>query len=172
MAHPHETVEVEPCFAIVVASDTRFGRVLRGEAPSDESGERAKELLVKAGFKTLGPLVAPNNLNVLVGLIEHLTGRESVNVVVVIGGTGVSGRDVSVEAVEEVSEKTLPGFGELFRRLTFERDRHLALYTRAAAGVYNNSLVFAIPGSPKAVELAINDIIVPSVKHLLGELLR
>jgi molybdenum cofactor biosynthesis protein B len=79
---------------------------------------------------------------------------------------------VSVEAVDEISDKSLPGFGEVFRRLTYERNAELALYTRAAAGVYGYSLVFAIQGSPEAVRLAVKEIILPSVKHLLGELAR
>ena len=170
MAHP--TPEVEPVFAIATVSDSRFEKMMKGESFADRSGSEAKRIIEEKGFKVLGPVLLPNNLQMIEGFIEHVTGRGYANIVLLIGGTGVSQRDVSVEAVEEVSDKLLPGFGEAFRAVTREESIEKSVFTRAAAGTYGDSLIFAVPGNPEAVSLALERIILPSVKHLLGELVR
>ena len=167
MSHP--TVNVEPVFAVITTSDSRFKKAIEGGSYSDESGSTAKRLLEGKGFKVLGPILAPNDVKVLEGLMGYLTSEGLANVVLVIGGTGVSRRDVSVEAVEEVSDRILPGFGEAFRALTRELSLERSLFTRAIAGVHGGSLLFAIPGSPDAVRLAVEELIISSVRHLLGE---
>ncbi len=156
-------------FAIITASDSRFKKMIEGGSYSDESGSTARELLEREGFKVLGPILTPNNTGVLEGLIDYLISGGLANVILILGGTGVSQRDVSVEAVEGISDRILPGFGEAFRALTRERSLERSLFTRATAGVYYGSLLFAVPGSPDAVRLAVEKLIISSVRHLLGE---
>jgi len=88
-------------------------------------------------------------------------------VVLVSGGTGISGRDQSVEAIAPLLDKELPGFGELFRRLSYDAIGTSAIASRATAGICGRALVFALPGSPDAVRLALERIILPECQHLL-----
>ena len=90
-------------------------------------------------------------------------------VVVVNGGTGVSRRDTTYDTLASMLEKTLPGFGELFRMLSFEQVGAAAMLSRATAGTYRGSVVVSIPGSPKAVELAWERLIEPELAHLAWE---
>ncbi len=92
--------------------------------------------------------------------------------IVVDGGTGFSPKDVTPEAVEPLSDEELPGFGELFRLLSYEEIGAAAMLSRAIAGIAHGKPVFVLPGSPKAVELAMTKLILPEVAHLLGQLRR
>ncbi len=169
---PHPTPEVEPVFAVIVTSDSRFEAILRGGAPEDESGARAARALKEEGFEVLGPIVLPNDELTIMGVSTYIVERGLANSVLLIGGTGASPRDVSADAVEEMCDRLLPGFGEAFRALTREEDVAKSVLTRAVAGTIGDAVVFAVPGSPSAVELAVRRIIAPVIRHLLGELRR
>jgi molybdopterin adenylyltransferase len=93
-----------------------------------------------------------------------------VDAILVNGGTGISSRDTTYEAVTRLLEKRLDGFGELFRMLSFAEIGSRALASRAVAGVHGKTLVFSMPGSTKAVRLAMEKLIVPELGHLVGEL--
>lgn len=102
------------------------------------------------------------------GGIDNLTGRGDVDVVVTTGGTGVTPDDVTVEAAEPLFEKALPGFGELFRRLSYEEIGEKIVATRATAGVADGVPVFCLPGSEHAAELGSEEVVVPEIGHLVG----
>jgi len=93
-------------------------------------------------------------------------------VILTNGGTGISGRDTTYEVVAARLEKTLPGFGELFRMLSFQEIGSGAMLSRAIGGVYRNTLVFAMPGSLNAVKLALDRLILPELRHLVWEIRR
>ena len=92
-----------------------------------------------------------------------------VRAVVLTGGTGLSARDVTVETVRPLLSKTIDGFGELFRALSFQQIGPAAMASRAVAGVWDGVVVFALPGSPAAVSLALERLIVPELGHLVRE---
>ena len=151
--------------AIITASDT-----LRAE-----SGLIAAGLLKTNGYNVKS-VVTVKNLDLELTLKQILT-DPSINVILCIGGTGISPHDVTVEVVNQIIQKALPGFGELFRSLTYEKTKSLipqvgllSLDTRATAGVYKNVLIFAIPGAPHATTLAIEEIIIPGLPTLLRQL--
>ena len=91
-------------------------------------------------------------------------------VIICNGGTGIAPRDTTYEALQQVLEKTLPGFGELFRYLSYQEIGSRAIASRATAGVYSNKLVFSLPGSSKAVQLALESLILPELIHLVKQL--
>ena len=103
-------------------------------------------------------------------LLTDILAREDVDAVFTNGGTGVSRRDRTIEVVERHLDQPLAGFGELFRFLSFEQIGSGAMLSRAVAGIGRGKIVFAMPGSTKAVELAMSRLILPELKHLLHEL--
>jgi len=170
MVHP--TPDVEPVFAVLVTSDSRFTALMEGSPYDDESGSTAAGILRAAGLRVLGPLILPNDELVIMGTASYLVGRGLANAVLIVGGTGASPRDVSADAVEELCDRILPGFGEAFRALTMDEDVVKSILTRAIAGTCDGAVAFAVPGNPDAVKLAVERLIVPSIRHLLGELNR
>lgn len=160
-----ETMQLRGTVGIIVASDSGH----------TESGELAASLLKKAGYKTT-EIQHVKNLEVKDAL-QAMLDKKEIDAIVCIGGTGISHHDVTIEAINELSEKQLPGYGELFRAMTEERWKNhkkelglLAIDTRANAGVAKNKIIFAVPGSPDGTELAISDLIIPGLPTLLGQL--
>jgi molybdenum cofactor biosynthesis protein B len=160
-----ETLQLRGKVGIIVASDS--GRA--------ESGELAASLLKKAGFKTTEVRVV-KNLDIKEAL-QSMLDTKDIDAVVCIGGTGISPHDTTVEAVNDVSEKSLPGYGELLRAMTDDRWKKykkdiglLSIDTRANAGVAKNKVIFAVPGSPDGTQLALSEIIIPGLPTLLGQL--
>ena len=97
-------------------------------------------------------------------------GRDDCDAIVVYGGTGVARRDWTYEAVSRLLERKLDGFGELFRMLSWEQVGSAAMLSRAVAGIARGKPLFSLPGSPRAVELALERLILPQLEHLLAEL--
>ncbi len=151
-------------FCLLVTSDA----ILRGER-KDLVTSLVKELVNNVG-RLKQSAVVPNNIGVIKEKVKQFS-REC-DVVLVTGGTGVGDRDVSVEAVKELCMKELPGFGELFRHLTYMKHGTAAMVTRAYACRVNYAVVFITPGSPDAVRLGLEKLILPEVKHLVYELRR
>lgn len=154
--------EVARC-AVLTLSDTRT------EA-TDKSGRRIRELLTEAGHIVAHYEILPDDSEVLGALLPALLGRADVDAVLMNGGTGISRRDQTVGVVERVLDQPLPGFGELFRMLSWDQIGSGAMLSRAVGGIAGGKLVFAMPGSTGAVELAMTKLILPEMKHLLREL--
>jgi molybdenum cofactor biosynthesis protein B len=95
-----------------------------------------------------------------------------VQLVLFNGGTGISPRDTTYDVVSRYLEKTLPGFGELFRMLSYQEVGAAAMFSRATAGVYRGTLIFSMPGSPNAVQVALEKLIIPEINHLAWEVAR
>ncbi|HTF57935.1 MAG TPA: molybdenum cofactor biosynthesis protein B [Planctomycetota bacterium] len=148
---------------VLTVSDTR-------KAETDESGRKAADILTAAGHVVADRRIVPNDRAAIVDAVRAAL-TAGVDLVVAIGGTGVSRRDVTVEAVRGLMEKELPGFGEMFRMLTAEEIGTAAIMTRATLGATSDGrLVVSTPGSTAGVRLALEDILVPQLKHLLWEL--
>ncbi len=114
--------------------------------------------------------VLPNSIDMIRSCIQEYI--ERCDIIVVTGGTGLSSRDVSIEAVKSLATKELPGFGEFFRLKSYELIGPRALLSRASAFIVDKSLVFVVPGNPQAVELALKDIICRIAPHAVYELHR
>ena len=152
--------------AVVIVSDSRTEK-------TDESGALARRLLEEAGHSITHTALFPNDEAQVRHEVAGLIARDDVDVIVLSGGTGLGARDRTVEAVRPLLEKELPGFGELFRWVSYkEQIGTAAILTRSLAGTANKTLVVSLPGSKKAVDLALTQILLPELKHLLHEVKR
>ena len=149
-------------YALVTASDSR-------DEASDVSGRTMAARVEAAGQRVVERLLVPDRTAPLRSAVTALLARPGVDVVVVSGGTGVAPRDVTVEALAPLFERELPGFGELFRALSFRQVGAAAMLSRATAGIVSGRAVFLLPGSPKAVELALDELILPEAAHLVAQ---
>ena len=137
----------------------------------DESGGLLADLAQKAGHKVERRALVKDESDAIRGALrDGLTG--GADVLVFTGGTGVARRDVTIEAIAPRFVKQLPGFGEIFRTLSYQTLGSAAMATRADAGVIGGKLVFLLPGSPDACRLAMEKLILPEVGHLVGLLRR
>ena len=148
---------------ILTVSDTRT-------AETDTSGALIRELLEGAGFEVVAYRLVPDEPADIGNAIDELCGE--CEAVLTSGGTGVSRRDTTIEVVGARLEKTLPGFGEIFRMLSYEEIGAGAMLSRATAGLYRDTLIFSMPGSRNAVGLAVEKLIVPELHHLVWEIVR
>lgn len=145
----------------VTISDTRT-------PANDESGRRLRELLASAGF-TLGEhRIVHDEPAALRALLEAVAEQDLADAVISTGGTGIAPRDQTVEALEPLLDKRLDGFGEAFRRLSFEQVGARAILSRAIAGTARGRFVAALPGSPRAVELAVEALLIPVLEHAVA----
>lgn len=156
-AHDLDTVGV----AVLTVSSSRH-------LDADHSGDAIAEAVTDAGHELVTRELVRDDLDAVQGTIHQLVNRKDVNAVISSGGTGVSPDDVTIEAIEPLLSKDLPGFGELFRRKSAEEIGPKVIATRAAAGVADGVLVFALPGSVDAVELGVEEVILPELGHLAG----
>jgi len=150
------------CFIITV-SDTRTDE-------TDTSGMLIADELTKAGHSIISKIILPDEPDKIKNAVIKEAGRENVDAIILNGGTGISLRDSTFEAVEGLLDKTLTGFGEIFRYLSFNDIGSPAIMSRATAGIKNGKLIVSIPGSQGAVSLALEKIIIPELSHILWEL--
>ena len=152
--------------AVVTVSDSRT-------VETDESGALIKQLLTVAGYEVADYALLPNMEARVRGHVRTLVARADVDVVLLTGGTGLGSRDRTVEAVRELFDKELPGFGELFRMLSFNQQiGAAAILSRAVAGASGGTLIVSMPGSRAAVDLAMTHILLPEMRHAVRELRR
>ena len=151
--------------AVVTASDTRT-------AEDDTGGDIIMEKVASAGHVVVHREIVRDDPALIGELLDRIVETTDAQVVLVTGGTGISPRDTTYDAIAARLEKTLPGFGELFRMLSFDEVGAAAMLSRAVAGAYRGRAVFSVPGSPNAVRLAMDRLIVPEMAHLVWELHR
>ncbi len=162
--HPRDQSATAGC-AIVIVSDSR-------NTNNDRSGKRIQEILEHAGHQIVDFQIIRNDHNLIQNKIMNLLHDQRVQVVITSGGTGAGKRDVTVSTLKNLFEKEFTGFGEAFRRLSWAEIGALAAFSRATAGLIAGRLIFCLPGSPAAVTLALNEIVLPSLGHLLWEATR
>mgnify|MGYP001214715596 CR=1 FL=1 len=149
---------------VATVSDTRT-------VETDKSGKLITELLLKEEHKCVDHVIVPDEMLKIEQVIKQGLKDERVEAILLTGGTGISIRDVTIEAVAKNMEKEIPGFGELFRMLSYTEDiGSAALMSRAIAGVNGRKVVFAMPGSSGAVKLAMKKLILPELAHIIHEL--
>lgn len=160
MPHSHHSKDARSvCFAVLTVSDTR-------SAQDDVGGLRIREMVEAAGHRVGEHRIVPDE-RAQIRWALHTTRRE-IEAIVLTGGTGIAPRDVTFEVVRNLLDKEISGFGELFRMLSYEQIGAAAMLSRAVAGVARGRLVFALPGSVKGVELAMERLILPQVGHMVG----
>jgi molybdenum cofactor biosynthesis protein B len=150
---------------VITASATRG-------AAEDPGGDLVAHMLAAAGLEVVARAWVHDERAALEAALRSAMHAAGADVVVVTGGTGVSPRDVTPEAARAVGDRELPGFGELFRMLSYLEIGPAAQLSRAACILSGRSVIYALPGSPAACALALDRLIVPEVRHLLGQLRR
>lgn len=148
--------------AIITVSDTRTEK-------DDFSGMAIAEIMVGAGHEVVRKIMTKDDAGEIQKALRELIEDESVQAVILNGGTGIARRDVTMEAIQHFQEKTMPGFGELFRMLSYQEIGSAAMISRAAAFVSERKVVFCLPGSEKAVRLACSKLVAPELGHLVWE---
>lgn len=150
--------------AIVTISDSRTPE-------TDTNGQYLRGEIERLGHRVVAYHVVKDDAGQIAALLEEL-GRGEAQVLLLNGGTGISPRDTTYDVLSRTLEKTLPGFGELFRMLSWEQVGAAAMLSRATAGIYRGKVVISTPGSPAAVRLAWEQLIVPELQHLAWEVTR
>lgn len=145
--------------AVITASDTRT-------VENDESGRVLRDGLTAAGHEVVSYAVVRDEPDEVRSEVRRLLESGIARVVITTGGTGITARDSTYEALDGLLEKRLDGFGELFRALSYEQIGAAAMMSRAVAGTYRGGLIVALPGSADAVRLALQKILVPELAHL------
>jgi molybdenum cofactor biosynthesis protein B len=157
-AHAPKSVR---CFVVTV-SDTRT-------EGTDTSGRAIADLLTAAGHRVAGRMIVKDDPSLVRRTIEGQLANADVDVIITTGGTGITSRDSTFEAVDGLLEKRLDGFGELFRMLSFEEIGPAAMMSRASAGLAAGHIVVSLPGSEAAVRLAMARLLLPELGHLVQQ---
>jgi molybdenum cofactor biosynthesis protein B len=152
------------CFVLTV-SDTRTPQ-------TDTGGSVIRELLTAGGHTIVGSMIVRDEPADVARVVREACADPLVQAVILTGGTGITTRDSTFEAIEALLDKRLPGFGELFRMLSYEQVGAAAMLSRAQMGVHNRRVVVSLPGSPNACRLALEKLLVPELGHLVREVSR
>jgi len=154
------------CALLTISTSKYAMRAQGAEEIGDLSGERAKELLEREGHTIVSYAVVPDDeLRIYTGVLEAL--QSGADFIITSGGTGLTKHDVTIEVVAKLLEKEIPGFGELFRSRSYEEIGTATVLSRAIAGVIAGKVIFCLPGSPDAVRLAVEEIILPEIAHMV-----
>jgi molybdenum cofactor biosynthesis protein B len=151
--------------AIVTVSDTRTPE-------TDQNRQYIEKRMSELGHNVAAYRLIKDEPDQVAAVIQELAMMPEVQLILFNGGTGISPRDTTYDVVSKYLEKTLPGFGELFRLLSFQEVGAAAMFSRATAGVYHGKLIFSMPGSPNAVQVALEKLIIPEINHLAWEIAR
>jgi molybdenum cofactor biosynthesis protein B len=152
------------CFVLTV-SDTKTPE-------TDTSGTVIRELLAGGGHTVVGSAIVRDEPADVTRVVREACADARVKVVILTGGTGITSRDSTFEAVSALLDKTLPGFGELFRVLSFQDVGAAAMLSRAQMGIHVRRIVVSLPGSPNACRLALEKLLLPELGHLVREVSR
>ena len=154
-------------FAVITCSTSRYKEYVETGKMDDPTGDLIVRILRDSGHKvTMRKIVTDDKEEIQKTVMRALRSRK-VDVIITSGGTGVSPRDVTIEAIQPLFEKEIPGFGEIFRALSYREIGSAAILTRSVAGVSKGKAIFCLPGSPHSVSLALKEIKLPEVGHII-----
>ncbi|MCX5739997.1 MAG: MogA/MoaB family molybdenum cofactor biosynthesis protein [Proteobacteria bacterium] len=150
------------CAVVITVSDTRT-------LADDSGGALLVELIESAGHRVVDRSIVPDEVDAIRAAVDVAVMRDDVHAVLLTGGTGIAARDVTPEALEPILDRVIPGFGELFRALSYQEIGSAALLSRALAGTVRGRVVVALPGSRAAIRLAVEKLLLPELPHLASE---
>ncbi len=156
-------------FYLLIVSDRLHGLEGKARDKEDESGNSATKLIEEAGHKPLGREYVSNNRHHISEAVIRLVVQKKAQVLLAIGGTGLSPRDVTVDTVRSLGVKEIEGFGEFFRQKSEKQIGTAAFLSRATAGLLNETIIVCLPGSPDAVNVGLVEVLLPEVGHLVGQ---
>jgi len=159
--HPDDQNSLFNC-AVITVSDTRT-------VETDKSGQLIQKLLKQVGHEISNYVIVKDEPKHIHSLLSKLDIDSNIQIIIFSGGTGIAPRDTTYDVVNSWLDKPIPGFGEIFRYLSYQEIGSRAISSRAIAGVKNQKLIFSLPGSSNAVKLAVSQLILPEVNHLLKQ---
>jgi molybdenum cofactor biosynthesis protein B len=148
--------------AVITISDTR-------DAASDAGGGYLVETLTAAGHGVARREIVPDRERDIVTAVRSAAADPAVDLVLTTGGTGIAPRDVTFDSLRKIFDSEIPGFGELFRWLSYQEIKSATILSRAVGGLVHGKVVLAMPGSPKALRLAMEQIVLPQAGHLVAQ---
>ncbi len=151
--------------AVITVSDTRTRE-------NDSGGDLIADRIMSAGHEVVFRAIVKDEPAQISDLLDQITGETEARLVLFTGGTGIAPRDTTYDVIARKLEKTMPGFGELFRMLSYSEVGAAAMLSRATAGVYRGRVIMSMPGSPNAVQVAMDKLIMPEIQHLAWEVAR
>ncbi len=154
---------------ILTCSTSRAEQKRKGLPTEDPSGDMIERLTREAGHRVIGRALIPDRIGLLRTTVRRAL-RSEAEAIIITGGTGIAPSDVAVEVITPMLEKELPGFGELFRKISYDTIGSAAMMSRAMAGVVRGKAIFCLPGSPDAVATAVSKLILPELGHVLSML--
>jgi molybdenum cofactor biosynthesis protein B len=154
-------------FAIYICSTSRYHQMEKDETVSDLGGNVIQNLIQSSGHAVLYKKILLDDKEMIANAFKSCLSATDLDVIIFSGGTGVAPADVTIEAVSPLLEKTLLGFGEFFRRISFDEVGSAAVLYRAIAGVTSGKVFFCIPGSPDAAKTAVEKLILPEASHIV-----
>jgi len=154
-------------FGIFICSTSRYQKLKKDGKVEDVSGDLIESILKNAGQTVLFRKIISDDSALIKKSMNHVIDCTGVDAVIFCGGTGIAHSDVTIETVSPFLEKVLPGFGEVFRRLSYDTAGSAAILSRAIAGVAKGKAFFCIPGSPDAVRLCLEKLILPEAGHIV-----
>lgn len=153
---------------ILTCSTSKYKQLKRNERPDDESGDVIEKLSTQAGHTIVGRTLIADSISMIRHTVRSALRNGRVDVIVITGGTGLSRTDVTFEAVSPLLEKHFPGFGEIFRRVSYDEIGSAAMMSRAFGGTIGSKAIFCLPGSPNGVKTAMVSLIAPELGHIIG----
>ncbi|NHI94412.1 MAG: MogA/MoaB family molybdenum cofactor biosynthesis protein [Candidatus Lokiarchaeota archaeon] len=154
-------------FSIILISDTRYNEFKEGKASSDKSLGLIQKILEENNHKIIKYIIIPDEISKISAAVNELLANDSIDMIITTGGTGISPRDVTVEAIMPLLDKKIEGFGEIFRYLSYIEIGSAAMLSRAFAGVIKQKIIYCLPGSPNACKLALEKLILKESGHAL-----
>jgi len=154
-------------FALIMCSSSRYEKLMKGERFEDPSGDLIVQTLRKNGHRVVSRRVLPDEKEMIQRTVMKAVKSRKVDAIITCGGTGISPRDVTIEAVRPLLEKEVEGFGEIFRLIGYQQIGSAVILTRAVAGVSKNKVIFCVPGSPQSVAVSLEKLIIPEAGHIL-----
>jgi len=154
-------------FGIFTVSTSRYRRMKTGEKVEDPSGDLIETELRTAGHAVVFRRLISDDKTMIEEAVKYALTLQGLDVAIFCGGTGIAPSDITIETILPFLEKVLTGFGEIFRRLSFEKIGSAAVLSRAIAGVAKGKAFFCVPGSPDAVRLCVEKLILPEAPHIV-----
>ncbi len=152
---------------VLTCSTSKAQEGKKGLPVEDPSGDIIERLMREAGHSITGRALIPDKIELVRATVRKAL-KSDAEAIVITGGTGIAPSDVTIEGITPMLEKELPGFGELFRKISYDTIGSAAMMTRATAGVVRGKAIFCLPGSPDGVRTAVSKLIVPELGHVLS----
>jgi len=154
-------------FSIITCSSSKYEAKIKGKKVDDPSGDLIEKILKNNGHVVHNRSLISDDKTGIRNSIKDALSDDNINSIITTGGTGISPSDITIESVRIFLSKDIPGFGELFRKISYEMIGSAAMITRAIAGIAQEKPIFCLPGSSNAVEIAMVNLIIPEIGHIV-----